>query len=484
MGINPTTRARLIRGVAYLLVLIAVCMIPLALGQRSIRTRGGERMPRPDHGPGVPAGGVVEAWVAPYEGGEAKSTAVDGSGNVYVTGTSSGGYATIKYDSSGQKQWVARYNGPANEDYARAIALDGSGNVYVTGYSRRVPEGDFDCVTIKYSSDGQQQWVAIFNSPANDYDEAFGMTVDDSGNVYVTGEGGDPQIDHYITIKYNSSGQQQWVAHYDGGAAASAIIIDRSGNVYVTGGGQGDYATIKYDLAGQQQWVAVYNGTGNGDDYAFAVAVDNSGNVYVTGQSVGSGTSWDYATIMYNASGQQQWVARYDGPANDIDVAVAIGLDDSGNVYVSGFSTGLGSAYDYATIKYNSAGQEQWVDRYNGPGNSYDAPYGITLDNSGNVYVTGYSYGQDENEDYVTIKYSSAGQEQWLTRHDWGAGRATVVDASSNVYVTGVGVTIKYVQVPTGTPTPTPSPTATPSSTPRPTPTPRPRPTPQPRPTT
>jgi Acetyltransferase (GNAT) domain len=75
------------------------------------------------------------------------------------------------------------------------------------------------------------------------------------------------------------------------------------------------------------------------------------------------------------------------------------------------------------------------------------------------------------------------GREFW-GRHDGGAGRATVVDASSNVYVTGVGVTIKYVQVPTGTPTPTPSPTATPSSTPRPTPTPRPRPTPQPRPKT
>jgi hypothetical protein len=88
------------------------------------------------------------------------------------------------------------------------------------------------------------------------------------------------------------------------------------------------------------------------------------------------------------------------------------------------------------------------------------------------------------NETGILNKYSSAGQERWLARHDGGAGRATVVDASSNVYVTGVGVTIKYVQVPTGTPTPTPSPTATPSSTPRPTPAPRSRPTPQPRPTT
>src|SRR5437764_8209758 len=104
-------------------------------------------------------------------------------------------------------------------------------------------------------------------------------------------------------------------------------------------------------------WVAAYNGSGSAD----AIAVDGSGNVYVTGASGG------YATIMYNSAGQQQWVARYNGPLNS-GGAHAIALDIPGNVYVTGQSTGIGTAEDYATIKYNSAGQQQWVARYNGPG--------------------------------------------------------------------------------------------------------------------
>ena len=422
--------------------------------------------------PATPAGGVSEAWVAPYNG-QSQAIAVDASGNVYITGTRDFGlgheYATIKYDSAGQQQWVAPYNGPGGDDFGRAIAVDSFGNVYVTGYSRSFAGGDFDYATIKYDSSGQQQWVARYNGPANSYDMADAIAVDTAGNVYVTGAGG---LDEYATIKYNSAGQQQWVARYNGGVAATAIAVDGSGNVYVTGGGQGDYGTIKYNSSGQEQWVATYNGPANGDDYAFSLALDSAGSVYVTGQSVGLGTSWDYATIKYTASGQQQWVARYNGPGNDIDVAQALALDDSGNVYVTGFSTGMGSAYDYATIKYNSAGQEQWVARYNGPGNTYDAPYAMALDDSGNVYVTGYG---GTTHDYTTIKYSSDGQQGWIARYSGGTPYGIAVDGSSNVYVTGASVTIKYLQSPNPTPTATPtatSPTATPTVTPGVTPTP------------
>src|SRR4029077_1627746 len=90
----------------------------------------------------APRGGVQESWVARYNGpgnytDDPVAIAVDGSGNVYLTGESSGqGYATIKYDSAGEEQWVAGYNGPGNgNDRANAIAVDASGNVYVTGES-------------------------------------------------------------------------------------------------------------------------------------------------------------------------------------------------------------------------------------------------------------------------------------------------------------------------------------------------------------
>ena len=148
--------------------------------------------------------------------------------------------------------------------------------------------------------------------------------------------------------------------------------------------------------------------TGKDWDLARDIAVDVSGNVYVTGNSVGTTyPDYDYATIKYNLAGQEQWVARYNGSGNGEDDASGLAIDGSGNVYVTGSSNGANSLPDYATIKYNSAGQEQWVARYDGPGNSYDIARGIAVDDLENVYVTGNSFGSGNDSDYATIKYIS-----------------------------------------------------------------------------
>jgi Beta-propeller repeat len=287
------------------------------------------------------------------------------------------------------------------------------------------------------------EWLKLarYNGPGNYTDDPVAIAVDGSGNIYVTGESsgqGGPM--GYATIKYNSVGEEQWVVRYNGPGngndRANAITVDASENVYVTGKalGQGtgiDYATIKYNSAGQQQWVARYNGPASSDDYATAIAIDGSGNVYATGtSSIDAGSNLDYLTIKYNSAGQEQWVASYNRPGNALDFPYGIAVDSSGNVYVTGESDGLDSARDYATIKYNSTGQEQWVARYNGPANYDDEARAIVLDGSANVYVTGYSYGVgDVGIDYATIKYNSAGQQQWVARYNGGQGQMTTLRA-------------------------------------------------------
>jgi len=396
----------------------------------------------------------IQQWVARYNGpgngGDgASAIAVDAAGNVYVTGYSSGSgtltyYATIKYNASGIQQWVALYNGPGNSyDGASAIAVDGGGNVYVTGTSSGSGTS-YDYATIKYNASGVQQWVARYDGPRNYRDRASAIAVDAAGNVYVTGESRGGTSYDYATIKYNASGVQQWVARYKG--SATAIAVDAAGNVYVTGTSYGgtsdDYATIKYSASGAQQWVARYDGSDSDWEVAIAIAVDSAGNVYVTGYSVGSGTSGDYATIKYNASGIQQWVARYNGPGNGRDEARAIAVDAAGNVYVTGTSYGSGTSYDYATIKYSASGAQQWVARYNEAIDSQDYAFALTVDATGNVYVTGTSHGGSGYYDYATIKYNASGVQQWVARYDgprndWDAARAIAVDAAGNVYVTG-----------------------------------------------
>src|SRR5262249_13185932 len=130
------------------------------------------------------------------------------------------------------------------------------------------------------------------------------IAIDNSGNISVTGAN---QVSvsefNYLTIRYNSAGQAQWVAQSDAGGYAVAVATDNSGNTYITGTGgvtTPDYSTVKYDALGQEQWVAQYNGPGNGADNANAIAVDSSGNVYVTGTSLMSRPlNSDCATIKY-----------------------------------------------------------------------------------------------------------------------------------------------------------------------------------------
>jgi len=411
----------------------------------------------------------AEQWTAYYDGAAGGTDrpadlAVDATGNVFVTGWSSAGggydqFATVKYDISGIQQWVA-FHGTGYSRNERVI-LDQNGNVYVAGSSDRSDNlaayVDPDYTTIKYNSSGIEEWASFYRGWYHSLAYTRAIVPDGEGGLYLTGwsvrEAG---TEDYATIRYDSLGVEQWVRRYNGPGneidMASGLTVDLLGNVYVTGtsrDGSDDYATVKYDPSGVQQWVQRYNGPGNSFDGAVAITSDTPGNVYVTGGSSGSGSLEDYATIKYNPSGVQQWAARYNGSDNLSDEATAITADDAGNIYVTGWSTGLSTSRDYATLKYNSAGLLQWVARYNGPGNLDDQANAIDVDPAGNVYVTGRSAGNGTEQDWATVKYDAQGVEQWVARYaSTGTGfdeaKAIALDGLGSVYVAGIAFETSY----------------------------------------
>jgi hypothetical protein len=161
-------------------------------------------------------------------------------------------------------------------------------------------------------------------------------------------------------------------------------------------------------------WVRRYNAI-NVSDEIRAMRVVN-GFVYVTGPSDGAKKgNIDFATIKYDTAGNQIWVARYNGPGNGEDWPNAIAVDAAGNVYVTGRSTGTGTNEDYATVKYDAAGNQKWVARYNSPGNRNDNAKAIAIDANGNVIVTGETddvYVIGSANSATTIKYDSSNGQQ------------------------------------------------------------------------
>ncbi|HXF48907.1 MAG TPA: SBBP repeat-containing protein [Verrucomicrobiae bacterium] len=428
---------------------------------------------------------VDTAWVRRYNGPagkeeQAKGLVVDDSGNIYVTGFSFGlgnnsdlDFATIKYDRHGNEVWIRRHSSSINSgtDSPEALVLDKRGNVYVTGISYN------DYFTIKYDSQGSQLWTARYNGPGNGEDWATDVCVDEEGFVYVTGLSVGAGTDRdYATVKYDSNGNQLWVVRYDNpqhnGDHGHLIAVDKNGNAYVSGhtnwtnlSGGVQWVTIKYDSMGNELWlrdtIRWQTSYSNGPT---DLKLDSQGNVYVCGGMEDSVTKIDYTIIKYDGQGKLLWSARFNGPANDDDWAVAIDFDKEGNVLVTGFSRGIGTDGDITTFKYDSLGNELWVQHFNGPGNGYDAGYGLRVDSAGNVYVAGTSVGNGTNRDYILLKYDTNGNLLWEKRYNSSLNSvdeawAISIDRSGNIVVTGRSIgsstpydydfaTIKYSPLP------------------------------------
>ena len=407
-------------------------------------------------------GQVTEEWARTYNAGvntsdNANALTQDASGNIYVTGSADGNIVTIKYNPQGAELWTAVYNGPANwKDEGFAIKSDDMGNIYITGIS--YVDTSYDIITIKYNSSGVEQWNTLYEYSEGYFDKAICISIGEDGSVYIAGGSNFSYDWRYLTIKYNSSGVLQWVADYDAVASgiefANSMEIDGNGFIYVTGISDDHFATVKYNSSGTEMWSARYHGPGNGFCYAQCLQLDGSGNVYVTGKAQDSLDAVHITTIKYNNAGVSQWT-RFNsmgGTPNDMT------LDNSGNIIITGTQN-----YDYITLKYDPQGNELWSKLYNGPQNRSDFSYAVAVDNQDNVYVTGtvnFISGIINKSDIGTLKLDSDGNEVWSKIYN-GVGDSTdagadiIVDTSYNVYITGssVGIntasdytTIKYSQ--------------------------------------
>ncbi len=349
---------------------------------------------------------------------EGRGVSVDASGNVYVTGDSGNRVLLAKYNSSGLQQWSKSFG--SGDGYG--VSVDASGNVYATGDSgNRV-------LLAKYSPSGEKQWSKSFGTSSYDY--GYGVSVDSSGNVYVTGRSYGDFDGHS-----NSGNSDMFLIKF--GAASASVGKPNAPSALALSG-----RTFTFATASGKSYQCSQDGGTNVTDcsspFSFGDAAIQAGKLCVRVKATGSDPASDwscYKQTIFDAPPIKHW-SMLLGTSSD-DKGKAVALDSSGNVYVSG---NLGQ--DMVLTKYDSSGNKQWSQS----GNSDDYVEGISVDSSGNIYATGYSSGAFDGQvnsgssDMFLIKYDSSGTKKWsklLGTSGDDRGQGVSVDSSGNVYVTG-----------------------------------------------
>jgi hypothetical protein len=340
----------------------------------------------------------------------ANSIASDSSGNVYVTGYTSGSGFTlsgvgafsmnyintteafaIKYNSSGEPVWatVISNSGTRDNEYPQKIYVDSNNNFYLTGYTSssgftvsglgNLGKNDStnDGFVLKYNASGVPQWGQIIKGTSDDY--PYSVAADSMGSVYVVGQ-------------TNSSG----------------FTISGLGNLKGRDGVDG--FVVKYNNSGVPVWGSIIGASGSYySDQVNAVTVDSSDNVYIGGyvqylatfsgfNVTKSGGTYAAFVAKYNVSGAPQWVKLVDSTNGD-DRTIDLKADSSGNVYLLGTTDTSGltigsidmkkpdSTLDNFIVKYDPNGNALWA-RLIG-GSSAESAVSIMIDSYNNVYALG-----------------------------------------------------------------------------------------------
>jgi hypothetical protein len=356
----------------------------------------------------------------------------------------------VKYDALGNVVW-ARSAGGDYQDLGFGITLDASSNCYITGYysSNNITFGSYtftnssfarrEIFVAKYDSSGNVIWAKSAGGP-ND-ETGWSIKVDNNRNVFVGGIfSSDPLIFAQDTLP--AFGSQTFLFRYDAlgnevrGRCSSgwgfneilSIALDSRDNCYVTGIFDGDlnlgtFSLVNPDFTRHDIFIAKYDAGGNvlwakgagksKDDFGYAITVDNNGNCYTTGSFESDTISFDGITLInhntnytgdffivkHDSLGNVLWARSAGGSNNDEGWGMA--GDGAGNNFVTGTfadsSITFGShtlinqgSYNTFAVKYDALGNAVWA--ISGGGSNYDKGNGISLDGSGNCYVTGILY--------------------------------------------------------------------------------------------
>ncbi|MBK6771599.1 MAG: T9SS type A sorting domain-containing protein [Ignavibacteria bacterium] len=404
---------------------------------------------------------VTQEWVATYPGTGSgynfpEKSAIDKDGNFIVAGNSDSthgyDYIVLKYNPSGNLIWKQRYNGTGNSyDYLIGMVLDDSGNVYVTGESDDgAALGGINWVTIKYNTNGQMKWKRSLNWIGNKTDEPFGMSIDKERNIYVVGFGITSSVyRQMVTIKYSSNGDSLWTKVYRTSLTTHdwgySVVSDDSMNVYSSGYGTlptgNEIVNIKYDQNGVEKWIEKYP-TYYGDWLRPTYsAIDKENNLVVVGYSYIS-NNYDFVTLKYSTEGNLLW-SRLFAAAND-DYAKSIFLDDNNNILIGGSAYSIAYS-DYLILKYSPNGDTLLIKMIDGGGLNTDQVHSIISDYLDNIYVTGFSQSAYGIEHYLTIKLNSTGDTLWSKTYRNAYPNSAYcinIDSNGSVYVSGAGGTI------------------------------------------